>query len=122
MIKFFGSVFTGFPSDSKRMLLFLVQMVIILLLVETIFVIIKKMFHGKMSVTLIPLLLAVVNFVSQSSLELIHISLIINIGPRISHRYGLCAAAVAHENCFLCFCQQNKSAASKLKFRHCGNY
>ena len=118
MIKFFGSVFTGFPSDSKGMLLFIVQMVIILLLIETIFVIIKKMFRGKMSVTLIPLLLVVVN----SSLELIHISLIINIRPRISHRYGLCAAAVAHENCFLCFRQQNKSAASKLKFRHCGNY
>ena len=122
MIKFFGSVFTGFPSDSKGMLLFIVQMVIILLLIETIFVIIKKMFHGKMSVTLIPLLLVMVNFVSESSLELIHISLIINIRPRISHCYGLCAAAVAHENCFFCFRQQNKSAASKLKFRHCGNY
>ena len=122
MIKFFGSVFIGFPSDSKGMLLFIVQMVIILLLIETIFVIIKKMFHGKMSVTLIPLLLVVVNFVSESSLELIHISLIINIRPRISHRYGLCAAAVAHENCFLCFRQQNKSSASKLKFRHCDNY
>ena len=33
-----------------------------------------------------------------------------------------CAAAVAHENCFLCFRQQNKSSASKLKFRHCDNY
>ena len=122
MIKFFGSIFTGFPSDSKGMLLFIVQMVIIPLLIETIFVIIKKMFHGRMSVTLIPLLLVVGNFVSESSLELIHISLIINIRPRISHRYGLCAAAVAHEDCFLCFCQQNKSAGSKLKFRHCGNY
>ena len=103
------------------MLLFIVQMVIILLLIQTIFVIIKKMFHGRMSVTLIPLPLVVVNFVSESSLEFIHISLI-NIRPRISHLYGLCAAAVAHENCFLCFCQQNKSAASKLKFRHPGNY
>ena len=122
MIKFFGSFFTGFPSDSKGMLLFIVQMVIILLLIETIFVIIKKMFHGRMSVTLIPLLLVVVNFMSESSLELIHISLIINIRPRISHRYGLCAAAVAHENCFLCFRQQNKFAASTLKLRHGGNY
>ena len=104
------------------MLLFIVQMVIILLLIETIFVIIKKIFHGRMSVALIPLLLVVVNFVSESSLELIHISLIINIRPRISHLYGLCDAAAANENCFHCFCQQNKSAASKLKFRHRGNY
>ena len=88
MIKFFGSVFIGFPSDSKGMLLFIVHMVIILLLIETIFVIIKEMFHGSMSVKLIPLLLVVVNFVSGSSLELIHIFLIINIRPTISHLYG----------------------------------
>ena len=87
MIKFFGSVFIGFPSDSKGMLLFIVQMVIILMLIETIFVIIKEMFHWRMSVKLIPLLL-LVNFVSGSKLELIHISLIINNRPRISHLYG----------------------------------
>ena len=34
VIKPFGSVFIGFPSDSKGMLLFIVQMVIILLLIE----------------------------------------------------------------------------------------
>ena len=80
MIKFFGSFFTGFPSDSKEMLLFIVQMVIILVLIETIFVIIKEMFHGRMSVKLILLLVVVVvNFVSGSRLELIHISIIINI-------------------------------------------
>ena len=75
MIKFFGSVFIGFPSDSKGMLLFIVQMVIILMLIETIFVIIKEMFHWRMSVKLIPLLLLLllVNFVSGSKLELIHI-------------------------------------------------
>ena len=62
------------------MLLFIVQMVIILVLIETIFVIIKEMFHGRMSVKLIPLLVVVVvNFVSGSRLELIHISIIINI-------------------------------------------
>ena len=92
MIKFFGSVFIGFPSDSKGMLLFIVQMVIILMLIETIFVIIKEMFHWRMSVKLIPLLLLLllllVNFVSGSRLELIHISLIINNRPRISHLYG----------------------------------
>ena len=32
------------------------------------------------------------------------------------------AAAVAPENCFLCFRQQNKSSASKLKFRQGDNY
>ena len=62
------------------MLLFIVQMVIILVLIETIFVIIKEMFHGRMSVKLILLLVVVVvNFVSGSRLELIHISIIINI-------------------------------------------
>ena len=89
---FFGSVFIGFPSDSKGMLLFIVQMVIILMLIETIFVIIKEMFHWRMSVKLIPLLLLLllllVNFVSGSRLELIHIFLIINNRPRISHLYG----------------------------------
>ena len=88
MIKFFGSVFIGFPSDSKGMLLFIVQMVIILMLIETIFVIIKEMFHWRMSVKLIPLLVLLVNFVSGSRLELIHIPLIINNRPRISHLYG----------------------------------
>ena len=55
-------------------------MVIILGLIETIFVIIKEMFHGRMSVKLILLLLVVVvNYGSGSRLELIHISIIINI-------------------------------------------
>ena len=35
---------------------------------------------------------------------------------------AVCAAVVAHENCFLCFCQQNKYSASKLKFRQGDNY
>ena len=89
VIKFFGSVFIGFPSDSKWMLLFIVQMVIILILIEKIFVMIKEMFHWRMPVKLIPLLLLlVVNFVSGSRLELVHISLIINNRPRICHLYG----------------------------------
>ena len=76
-------------SDLKGMLLFIVQMVIIILLIETVFVTIKEMFHGSMSVKLIPLLLLLlVNFVSGSSLELRHILLIINIRPRISSLYG----------------------------------
>ena len=56
-------------------------MVIILVLIETIFVIIKEMFHGRMSVKLILLLLVVVvmYYGSGSRLELIHISIIINI-------------------------------------------
>ena len=48
VIKFFGSVFIGFPSDSKGMLLFIVKMVIILMLIETIFAIIKEMLHLRM--------------------------------------------------------------------------
>ena len=75
-------------SDLKGMLLFIVQMVIIILLIETVFVTIKEMFHGSMSVKLIPLLLLLVNFVSGSSLELRHILLIINISPRMSSLYG----------------------------------
>ena len=75
-------------SDLKGMLLFIVQMVIIILLIETVFVTIKEMFHGSMSVKLIPLLLLLVNFVSGSSLELRHILLIINIRPRMSSLYG----------------------------------
>ena len=91
MIKFFGSVFIGFPLDSEGLLFFIVQMVIILLLIDTIFVVIKEMFHERMSVKVIPLLLllvVVVNFVSGSRMKLIHISLIINIRSRISNLYG----------------------------------
>ena len=70
VVKVFGAVFIDFSSDIKGMLLFILQMVIIILLIETVFVTIKDMFHGSMSVKLIPLLMVVVNFVSGSSLEL----------------------------------------------------
>ena len=74
----------------RAALFFVVQMVIILLLIDAIFVIIKEMFHGRMSVKLILLLLLLllVNFVSGSRMKLIHISLIINIRSRISNLYG----------------------------------
>ena len=114
-----------FPQIQKECSFFIVQMVIILLLIDTIFMVIKEMFHGRMSVKLIPLLLLlVVNFVSGSRMKLIHISLIINIRSRISKPiwFPTACAAVAHENFFLCFRQQNKSYASKLKFRQGGNY
>ena len=88
---FLAQFLLAFPQIQKGCSFFIVQMVIILLLIDTIFVIIKEMFHGRMSVKLIPLLLLLlllVNSVSGSRMKLIHISLIINIRSRISNLYG----------------------------------
>ena len=71
---FLAQFLLAFPQIQKECSFFIVQMVIILLLIDTVFVVIKEMFHGRMSVKLIPLLLLVmVNFVGGSRMKLIHI-------------------------------------------------
>ena len=66
----------------------LYRWLIIFMLIEVVFVIIKEMFHGRMSVKSIPLLLLVMNFVSGYRLELILTSFIKNIRPSLIHIYG----------------------------------
>ena len=59
----------------------------ILMLIETVFVIISEMFHGRISLNLV-LLLLVVNFVRGFRLELMYISLKENIKPSLTPLHG----------------------------------
>ena len=84
-----------------------------------IFVIIWEIFHERVSLNPV-LLLLLVNFVSDFRLELMYISL--NIKP---HSYpwfsAACAAAIVHRNHFFCVHQQNKSSESEVKYRQASN-
>ena len=84
-----------------------------------IFVIIWEIFHERVSLNPV-LLLLLVNFVSDFRLELMCISL--NIKP---HSYpwfsAACAAAIVHRNHFFCVHQQNKSSESEVKYRQASN-
>ena len=66
------------------------------------------------------LLLLLVNFVSEFSLELMYISFIVkpHSSPWFSAAY---AAAIVHRNHSFCLYQQNKSFESKAKFRQASN-
>ena len=66
---------------------FTVQLMAILVLVGTVFVIIREMFQGRISLNLV-LLPVLVNFVSGFWLELIYISLIENIRSSLTHLCG----------------------------------
>ena len=82
------------------------------------------MFHGRISLSLV-LLLLVVNFVSGFRLELMYTSLIkkYQIKPHSSPWFSAsCAAAIVHRNHFFCLHQNNKSSDSKVKFRQASNY
>ena len=61
------------------MLLFMEQLITILVLIGIVFVIIWEMFHGRISLNLVPLLL-LINFVSGSRLESMFSSLIVISG------------------------------------------
>ena len=81
------------------------------------------MFHGRISLNSVPLLL-LVNFVSGFRLELMYISLIVSIRSNLTHLPWLseaCAAAIVHRNHFFRLHQQNKSSESKVKFREASN-
>ena len=66
---------------------FTVQLMAILVLVGTVFVIIREMFQGRISLNLV-LLPVLVNFVSGFWLKLIYISLIENIRSSLTHLCG----------------------------------
>ena len=66
----------------------------------------REMFHGKISLSLV-LLLLLVNFVSGFSLELVYMSLIISIMSNLTLLHGFqfstaCAASLVHGNHFFC--------------------
>ena len=65
------------------------------------------------------LLLLLVNFVIGFKLELMYISLIVNISGQVSVAY---AAAIYHMNHFFHLYQQNKFSEPKVKFRQASNH
>ena len=66
---------------------FIASLMTILLLIEMVFAIIWKMFHGRISVNLV-LLLLIVSFVCGFRLELMYISLIENISSGLINLHG----------------------------------
>ena len=87
----------GFPSIGKfrsclsfhfqipnRMLHFIAQFMNILVLMGMVFVIISEIFHGRISLNLV-LLLLLVNFVSGFRLELMYVSLIKSVRSGLTH-------------------------------------
>ena len=108
-------IYNGMPH-------FIACFMIILMLIGMTFVIIREMFHGRISLSLV-LLLLLGNFVSGFRLELMYISLR-NTRSSLTYLHGFhsaaCAAVVAHRNHFFRLYQEDKSA-SKVKFRQASN-
>ena len=71
------------------------------------------------------LLLLLVNFVIEFSLELVYVSLIISIRSSLTHLHGfqlLVWLPYLIGITFFCLYQQNKSSESKVKFRQASNH
>ena len=84
-----------------------------------VFVIIWEMFHGRVSLNSV-LLLLLVSFVSGFRLELIYISLTENIRssfPSSPWFSAACVATIVYRNHFFHLYQKDKSSESKVKFR-----
>ena len=81
------SVSIGFPSNSQRDAPFHRIVYDYLVLIGTVFVIVWEMFHGRLSLNLV-LLLMLVNFMSGFRLELVYISLIESIRSSLTHLRG----------------------------------
>ena len=89
----------------------------ILMLTGIVFKTISEMFHGRIPLNSV-LLLLLVNYVSGFRLELMYISLIASISSSLFPWFSAaCAAAIVHRNHFFRLQQQNKSSESKVKFR-----
>ena len=90
--------------------------------------IILEMFHGRISLNLVLLLLQL-NFVSESRLQLMCISLDARRKYQVKpHSFpcfsAACAATIAHRNHFFHLYQQNKFSTSQVKLQasnHCQN-
>ena len=108
----------SFCQTQNRMPYFIVELMSILVLIGMVFVIIGEMFHGRISLNSV-LLLLLVNFVSEFRVESMYISLIVSIKSRVTHLHGfqlVFFVATVHINHFVCLYQQNKSSESKGKF------
>ena len=75
------------PITQNRMCYFITWLMTILILVGMVFMIIWEMFHGRIPVNSV-LLLLLVNFVSAFRLELMYMPLIINIRSNLTHFHG----------------------------------
>ena len=76
-----------FHHIHNRMPYFIALLMTILLLIGTVFMIIREMFHGRISLNSMLLLLPL-NFVSGFSLEMMYISLIGSIRSNLTHLHG----------------------------------
>ena len=76
-----------FQLIHNRMPYFITYLMTILVLIGMVFMIISEMFHGRISLYLV-LLLLLVNFVSRFRLKLMYISLIENIRSCLIHLHG----------------------------------
>ena len=90
----------------------------IAVLIATVFVIIWDMFHGRIFLNSV-LLLLLVSFLSGYRLESMHIPhRKYQVKPHSSPWFSTaCAAVIVHRNYFFRLYQQNKSSKSKVKFR-----
>ena len=94
----------------------------ILVLIGMAILIIWEMFHGRISLSWV-LLMLLVNYVSRFRLELMYISLTKSINLHSSPWFSAsCPAAMVHRNHFFPLCQQNKSFESKVKFWQASNH
>ena len=110
------SVSIDFSSYSQRDALFIALLMTILVLIGTVFMIIWEMFHCRISLNSV-LLLLLVNFVNGFRLGLS------GFKPQSSPWFSAaCAAAIVHKNHFFRLYQKNKSSESKVKLRQASNH
>ena len=76
-----------FQLNQNRMPRLIVWLMTILVLIGMVFVIIREMFHGRIPLNSV-LLLLLVNFVSEFRLELMYIHLIVTIRPNLTNLHG----------------------------------
>ena len=76
-----------FHETQNGMYYFITLLMTILMLIRMVFVMIWEMFHGRISLNSV-LLLLLVNFVIGFGLELMYISLIVSIRSNLTHLHG----------------------------------
>ena len=76
-----------FPQNQNGIPRFIVQLITIFVLIGMVFVIIWELFHGKISLGSV-LLLLLINFVHGFRLELMYIFVIVSISSCLSHLHG----------------------------------
>ena len=109
-----------FQHIHNRMPCFIALLMTVLVLIGMVFVIIWEMFHGRISLNSV-LLLLLANSVSGFRLEMMCMSFIVSIRSNLTHPYGFQQLVLAHRNHFFRLYQQNKSSESKVKFRQASN-